>query len=342
MKKILLPIIALITVFSTVKAQTDFCKDITKKTTPENLVIYASPVIADQFQLAKTISDKGATLYLRLTLGISDDSNAIKEASITFEDDSVINFADLKVDRTSEKDIIGNYVYITLLSLSTDDIAKLKTAKIKSYLFLGKKRVPSPFGNVKNKIMAYANCMDALNDGPPPIAVVPDKKSIDGFWGITFGSSPADVKAAIIAKGGKLSEDDSKPDNFLFTNAVFTQRNTDYVATKFINDKFYQADVTFPAFDDINVIPTFNNILSELTNVYGPAKVTKTFQAPYHEGDGLEAGAVRIGMASYLALWKTNNGNTLTLQINKDETISLFYTDKTLEKAKDAKKSNDY
>lgn len=343
MKKILLPIIALITVFSTVKAQTDFCKDITRATTDE-AVVYHSPKPGDQFQFVKVITDKGATTIFKIFLGISDPDNSVKDVSITFEDNSVINFtgANVQIDVAKEKDIVGNYVYTAALLLSADDMAKFKTKKISSYVLLDKKRVPSPFGNVKNKVIGYANCLDALNDGPKPVVNANEKKSIEGFWGIIFGASPAEVKTSVAAKGGKFSADDSKSDEFVFTDALFTQRTTTFIETRFINDKFYQAIVAFPETTDTQLIPSFNTIITELENVYGPATITKDFEQPYHDGDGYEVQAIKLGKATYIAKWKTNNGNTISIQINKAGNISLFYTDTTLQKAKDAKKSADY
>ncbi|RKR84903.1 hypothetical protein BDD43_5156 [Mucilaginibacter gracilis] len=341
MKKLLLNLILFIAIFSSAKAQTDYCKDIKKSVTDDN-IIYRTPTPGDQFGFAKIIDKAGTGTFFKMILGISDPDNKVTDASITFEDDAVLNFSNVIIDRSAEKDIINNYIYTGSISLSADDMAKFKTKKIKSYLFLGKKRVPSPFGNVKVKVMAYANCIDGLNDVPKVVFNPNEKKSIDGFWGIPFGSSAETVKATMASKGGRFDKENSKADQLYFFDAVFTGRKTGAISASIIDNKFYQAGVSFPELEEIHIISTFDAMVSELSDVYGNPKIVKNFQEPYKEGDGYEVQAIKLGKASYYAQWTTNNGNTIFVQISSKGRISLFYTDTALEKTKNAKKTNDY
>ena len=126
--------------------------------------------------------------------------------SIVFEDDDVLNFTgvELKHDMKGDKNS-----YQALPLLSKDDFIKFKTKKVK--LFKIADETVRPFvGNFKDKVKAYANCLDTFTDAPAPVLNANEKKSIDGFWGIKFGATADEVKAAVAAKGGKLNTESSK------------------------------------------------------------------------------------------------------------------------------------
>ena len=338
MKKILLSI-------STANAQTDYCKDITKSTSGSK-VFYESQTPGDKkedvsvLRFVKVIDGTGARTYFAIGGAFDESENTSSDVSITFEDDDVITFTDLTF-KTGPKNQINSYVHSTLLGpLTAEQMAKFKTKKMKIYTILGKKRYVLGFSNPKVKIMAYANCIDGLNDGPPPVAATPEKKSIDGFLGIKFGATQDEAKARIIAKGGKFSQ--ATEHGTIYHDVVFADRSTQFVSLQFTNDKFYEATVCFPAVDEVAVISRFNSMVDELNNVYNEADVSKKFVQPYKEGDGYEVDAIKFGNAKYVAFWNTNNGNTVQLQINKDLHLILYYTDTALEKLKGAKKSSDY
>ncbi|MBW4889861.1 hypothetical protein KXQ82_09045 [Mucilaginibacter sp. HMF5004] len=346
MKKILPLITLLIGLFNTSNAQTDYCKDITKDATDAR-VIYMSPTPGDKkedvgvLSLAKVINDEGTHYYLRLGLCMDDPNKTITDASMTFEDGDVIKFSNLSF-KVGQKNAINEYVYSAAISLTDEEFAKLKIKKFKLYS-VGDKKVYGGLGNPKGKLMAYANCLDTFTQGPVPVVNANEKKSIDGFWGIKFGASMDEAKAAVIAKGGKLITETSKADELHFENVVFTERKVDALGLRFVNGKFYQALVLFPTLDEGVVISKFNTIVSELNNVYGPAVITKKFQPPYDTGTGeYDVQAITFGKGLYYAFWTTNNKNNISLEIAKDLHFNLFYTDTTLAKEKTAQKSSDY
>lgn len=343
MKKILLTIIILTTVISTVKAQKDYCKDIKKYGA---MSITPLPNFKGQDPLIQlSFSKSGNIITLGFFANLPGSGGSTSDFSVQFEDGSAIERVNLEVHPAPP----GYGTNSIALLVSNSDMDKFRTAKIKSFTMLGQTTAPFT-DDYKTRIMAYANCSLFASDPANPtvststgaVSNLPEKKSIDGFWGITFGASPADVKVAIAGKGGKFVADASTPDKLSFSDVIFTQRKVDLLSTKFVNSKFYEAALVFPELSDTQLIPVFNTIVSELVNVYGPAKITKSFEKPYEEGDGYEVTAIKSGKASYNAFWKTNNGNTITMQINKSGSISLFYTDSNLEKAKEAVKSNDY
>jgi hypothetical protein len=338
MKKILVVMFVLFGANNVLKAQTDYCKDITK-TVNGSSVIYMAPTPGDKkeesgvLSLAKMINETGINYYFRLGCSIDDPNNTITNVSVEFEDGDVLNFSNLTFKR-GDKDIINNYLYSTTIPLSKEDFIKFKTKKFKTYTILGKK-IYGGLGNPKVKLMAYANCLDSFTEGPAPVVNATEKKSIDGFWGIKFGATADEVKAAVIAKGGKLNADASKPDMLVFDNITFTGRAAELLRVNFVNGKFYEALVLFPPLDEGVVIGKFNTMVNELNDVYGPAKVYKKFEPPYDTGTGeYDVQAIKFGKGSYTAVWKTNNQNTIQLQIDKELGLQLYYSDSTLEKTK--------
>ena len=128
----------------------------------------------------------------------------------------------------------------------------------------------------------------------------------------------------------------------IFNDVTFTGRKADFLGILLVNGKFYEASVRFPASDEASIIGKFSTMVNELNNVYGPAVITKKFEPPYDSGDEYQVQAITFGKGHYFATWKTNNSNTIVLQIDKSLTLSLFYTDTTLEKTKTVQKSADY
>ncbi len=166
-------------------------------------------------------------------------------------------------------------------------------------------------------------------------------KPIEGFWGIKFGTTRDEAKKAILAKGGTLNSGSSAA-LLSFSGVTFTQRRLTELQLKFTGGKFYEAVASYPAPDETQVLGTFNTIVSELNAVYGQAEISKSFEPPYADGDGYAVQAIKFGKATIMAIWKTVNNNAIQLQIEKDLSMSLYYTDGTLEKQKDTKKSTDY
>lgn len=340
---------------ATVSAPTVYCKDFKKSGSSLNIFYTAatpgSVTGVDQaltFELSKLINtrDNDITYALTLSNGFNDSGITTGNVTITFEDGDELSYQDKTLSK-NEKIIDGKYVYTAVILLNDATLSKLKTKKVKSFTIANKisDGLPTDFGV---KIMAYANCLETIDKNYSGSSTQSassnpnEKKSIDGFWGIKFGATLDEVKAAMQAKGAKIYEGLSKPDMLVYKDVIFTGRTTRFISLSFANNKFYEAIVVYNAPDDSQLLGQFNLLTTELANVYGEANIVKEFQPPYTAGDGYEVQAIKLGKANYFATWKTNNNNTLLLQISKSGTISLFYTDKTLEKLKDAKKSSDY
>lgn len=343
MKKILLTIALLGGIISLSKAQTNYCKDIktygaggmSVSTTPPPVWKNTEPTI--QLYFSKITKGTETTLELAVGTNANGLGASVTDVTIEFEDGDKLVYSNLTLTALPK----GYGTFGTHFQVSNNDIAKLQSKKVKSLSMMGNTE-SSISDSYKDKIMGYAACLGgSLAGGTPTTTNTFNGKMIEGFWGVKFGSSQDEVKSAILAKGPTLSSL-STADELMFQDVTFTQRRLAALSFKFVNNKFYEADVTYPAPDDIEVISTFKTIINELSEVYGKPNISKNFQFPYADGDGFEAQGIKQGKVSFTAVWKTSNNNAIQLQIDKNLSLSLFYTDGTLEKTKDSKKSADY
>jgi hypothetical protein len=169
MKKVLL-LILLCKVSNIATAQSSYCKDI-KISSDGTVTTYESPTPGNKkeevYQLGfikkQKNGDKTSQIFFKLGYSIPQSDNKITDASITFQDGDILKFSNLNVKRSDIRNLIDYYLYSTLLPLTTADMLKFKTKKIKAFTFLGETEKPG-FGNPAVKIMAYANCLAPANE----------------------------------------------------------------------------------------------------------------------------------------------------------------------------------
>ncbi len=182
-----------------------------------------------------------------------------------------------------------------------------------------------------------------------PLVGLAQTKTIDGFWGIKFGSTKAATDAAMKAKGCKSSTLAVTDDMLAYDDVTFAQRKAFFVILKFYKNQFYEATVTYKPDPDM-VINQFEKMATELKSSYGETTVFHNFTKPYELGDGYELSAIKQGKADYAAYWSTANSdgnkNFISLDISKDLYVDLTYQDGTIIKKaiaeKDKLKANDY
>jgi hypothetical protein len=177
----------------------------------------------------------------------------------------------------------------------------------------------------------------------PFLGISQTTKPIDGFLGIKFGTSKAEVIAAIKAKGGVLSGD-ATGDDLTFTGVDLAQRSSVQFMVSFYNDKAYQAAFFFKPDNEPGTIDYYNALVNDIAGVYGKGNPTKTFKSPYEDGDGYEVTALEGGYASFFTDWESDNNllQATIRPIQDDLYILLFYIDKTIEaQAKAAEKAKD-
>ncbi|MGZ3752282.1 MAG: hypothetical protein ACXVAU_13460, partial [Mucilaginibacter sp.] len=106
-------------------------------------------------------------------------------------------------------------------------------------------------------------------------------KPISGFLGVKFGSSKETVIAALKAKGAILDKANSHKDNLAFSNAKLGTRKATGLLVKFVNNKAFEADYFFDPEVEAHIINEYNELVADITRVYGEGNVTKKYMSPY-------------------------------------------------------------
>jgi hypothetical protein len=154
-------------------------------------------------------------------------------------------------------------------------------------------------------------------------------KPIDGFLGIKFGSSKADVLAAVKAKGGVLNKDAN--DQLLFTGVKLGHLNTYYLQVDFYNNQAYLSTFVFKDDVEDQTIDFYNDLVSQVNDIYGKGVSQRTFKSTFKDGDGFEITAIKEGDADFGTYWtdKTTQ-NYIKAAINTQLYVYLIYSDKAL------------
>lgn len=172
------------------------------------------------------------------------------------------------------------------------------------------------------------------------------KKSLDGFWGMTFGSSMAECKKNILAKEGATIDNKNSSETVLIIDgAIFGGRKTDFISLEFITNKLHTARVFYPKTLEAKVEELYSEIKSEINSKYYTTKVDfRNFKSPYRDGDGYDTQAIRLGKGTVAAFWKFKRSdefeNLISLEIKEDLIVSLSYQDgKLIKEAVQKRKS---
>ena len=158
-------------------------------------------------------------------------------------------------------------------------------------------------------------------------------KVIDSFLGIKFGTPTAQVLATLKAKGGIVDKENSKSYGYFFDNLSLGHRKASFVIVKFVDDKLYEGDFYFEAELEPKTIEYYNELMSDIEEVYGKGRSFTTFKEPYAAGDGFEVQAITTGNADFSTYWDTEgNPGVINERINSKAQIILSYQDRELGK----------
>lgn len=166
----------------------------------------------------------------------------------------------------------------------------------------------------------------------PLIGFTQTTKPIDGFLGIKFGTSKAAVIETMKSKGAAIDSDDPSNETVTFKNVSLGHRQTVTFFVRFVNNKAFEADYFFDPGLEAKTIEYYNDLLSDLTDVYGKGESFKNFKEPYKDGDGYETTAIASGKADYVTFWEdaANNKNSISLKIQPNLHVKLVYQDAVL------------
>jgi len=167
-------------------------------------------------------------------------------------------------------------------------------------------------------------------------------KAIDGFLGIKFGSTAAQVTEALKAKGGVINPRKTNDKELTFDNITLAGRKAVAVFIKLVNNQAYEAQFVFKPEVENKTIEYYNALVADITGTYGTGKSLKNFKQPYTDGDGYEITALKAGSADYSTVWNdSNNQIIVAITTNTEGTlrVRLFYSDGKLDAISENKQS---
>ncbi|MES2275483.1 MAG: hypothetical protein V4592_05645 [Bacteroidota bacterium] len=150
-------------------------------------------------------------------------------------------------------------------------------------------------------------------------------KPIDGFLGIKFGSSAAQVTEALKAKSAVVNTGQTA-ESIGFSNVTLGGRKVSTLFVHFINDKAYEALFMFRPELETQSIEYYNSLVKDIDGVYGAGKPYKDFKKPYADGDGYEITAIKTGNANYETSWENGDNLAWVAILPRDERIVLRLT----------------
>ncbi len=174
----------------------------------------------------------------------------------------------------------------------------------------------------------------------PFIGISQTTKPIDGFLGIKFGSSKAEVIAAMKARGDVLSQGSTEVRLF-FDNVKLGHRNAEYLQVSLFDDKAYFGGFIFQPENDASTLGFYDSLVSDISDVYGKGQPTVYFKDPYKLGDGSETLAISQSEGHMFTDWHSDK-KSIQINITTKLTVILMYFDDTVdEQAKAAQKAKE-
>jgi hypothetical protein len=141
------------------------------------------------------------------------------------------------------------------------------------------------------------------------------------FAGIPWNTPAQTVVRKLTAAGFTVAK---KPDHgdYRFRGKLL---NHDAAGVAIMSDgKVVRVFVMLAAPDDA-ARETYEELRKVLIAKYGaPAKTVRSFEEPFHEGDGYEAEAIRSGKANFATQW-IDGGDALVLNIASGKSLALTY-----------------
>lgn len=163
-------------------------------------------------------------------------------------------------------------------------------------------------------------------------------QTLDGFFGMKFGSSKESIKKIMLEKPGcNFDTKHSTEDILIFNGLKFAGRDIQFMLFSFTNNKFHTSRVVLVSELESKTVELYNEIKGELNEKYFTTKSDYEFyKSPYEKGDGYTESAIKLGKAEFSAFWKFKNPNSpegqniISLEINPSLSISLGYQDGVL------------
>lgn len=164
------------------------------------------------------------------------------------------------------------------------------------------------------------------------VYAIAEERTLEGFWGIKFGTSIAEGKKIMASKGLKLDTSGSSKDILIYQNVKFGGRDAVAVGLKYDKNRFYEAMVGYRTPLDAKTVELYENVKADINAKYYTSNEDyKSFKYPYSEGDGYEITAIKLGLANISAFWQFERSdgekNWIQLEIKENLVIFINYTD---------------
>lgn len=159
---------------------------------------------------------------------------------------------------------------------------------------------------------------------------------IDGFLGISFGSSADTAKRKMADRAGSIfDEENSSPETLIYTKTNFGGREAKYIILVFINDKLCRAVVHIDPGSESKAIDLYKTIKDEINKKYFiTVEDYETYDDPYAKDDGYTISAIALGKASFSSFWCFKNPGAeddyISLKLANDFNILINYEDGNL------------
>jgi hypothetical protein len=173
-----------------------------------------------------------------------------------------------------------------------------------------------------------------------PCLAFAQKKSIDSFMDIPFGSDSATVIAAVVAKSGIRVDSLCKKNKLVFTKLSLGQRPVSYLSVYFVNNKAYDAFFHFTDTGD-TILSYYDDLATDITGIYG--KAAEVANAPGYSNTEKIA-KLLFGNIEVKTIWQAKNKNAILLHIVPEHNsliIELRYESSALWDLAAAKRRSD-
>jgi hypothetical protein len=176
-----------------------------------------------------------------------------------------------------------------------------------------------------------------------PLAAFSQKKSIDGFLDIPFGSDSATVKKNLINRGASEIDSVTSKDVIAFSSFTVADRKAYYGVFNFLNNKFFEGFAVLIDFNESEILKYYDDLSADITAVYGKGEFKNNF------GDTKITTRIRnlrSGNAFCRTTWESKNKNTISLKIQyspHDQELYIFleYQNYTLASENARKRESD-
>ena len=179
------------------------------------------------------------------------------------------------------------------------------------------------------------------------------QESLDGVWGIKFGTSVDSAKAIANKKTGTAPKISDEGNVLTYSGCTFGSRKAELVKLLFWEKKLYGARIFFFPETDPEILSLYNNIKRDISEKYWSPQVSvESYKYPYEKGDGHELTAIKGGYSTIGSIWyfpessKAAGKGTILLTVEPKIWIEMQYSDDNLSKEIDKKlkekKNNDF